>query len=112
MKKWLAGSALALLLTAAGGAQAGCCGWGNDDPYDDNDWPEWTPMYWMEEFFDDDDDYPPPYGYGYPPPPPAYGYGYPPPPPGYGYPPPSPAGSYGPPPGMAPPPAPGGYPPP
>ena len=30
--------------------------------YDDNDWPEWTPMYWMEEMMDewdndDDDDY-------------------------------------------------------
>ena len=40
---------------------------GNDCPpweYDCNDWPEWTPMYWMEEFsneFDDDDDY---YRYG------------------------------------------------
>lgn len=38
-----------------------------DDWYDDdNDWPEWTPMYWMEEFADaiddDDDDY---YGGGY-----------------------------------------------
>jgi hypothetical protein len=32
--------------------------------YDDNDWPEWTPMYWMEEMMDewddnDDDNYPP-----------------------------------------------------
>lgn len=28
--------------------------------WDESDWPEWTPMYWMEEFmdsFDDDDDY-------------------------------------------------------
>ncbi|SIN70202.1 hypothetical protein SAMN05443662_0148 [Sulfurivirga caldicuralii] len=55
-------------------ASAGCCGFGNDGPWDDNDWPEWTPMYWMEEFadeFDDDDDYygPPPWAYaGYPPP--------------------------------------------
>ncbi|HIJ22307.1 MAG TPA: hypothetical protein HPP65_02990 [Gammaproteobacteria bacterium] len=34
--------------------------------YDDNDWPEWTPMYWMEEMMDewdnnDDEDY---YRYG------------------------------------------------
>ena len=40
---------------------------GDDCPpwaYDCNDWPEWTPMYWMEEMsneFDDDDDY---YRYG------------------------------------------------
>lgn len=41
---------------------------GNDCPpweYDCNDWPEWTPMYWMEEMSDewddDDDDY---YRYG------------------------------------------------
>ncbi len=58
---------------------------GDDCPpweYDCNDWPEWTPMYWMEEFsdeFDDDDDY---YRYGgapwgrpmpYGPPPMPYG---------------------------------------
>jgi hypothetical protein len=42
---------------------------GNDCPpwvYDCNDWPEWTPMYWMEEMsdeFDDNNDY---YGYGGP----------------------------------------------
>jgi hypothetical protein len=40
-------------------------GWfGNDNGWDDSDWPEWTPMYWMEEMFDsfdDDDDY---YRYG------------------------------------------------
>jgi hypothetical protein len=36
---------------------------GGDCPpweYDCNDWPEWTPMYWMEEMsdeWDDDDDY-------------------------------------------------------
>jgi hypothetical protein len=31
---------------------------GNDCPpweYDCNDWPEWTPMYWMEEFSDEFD---------------------------------------------------------
>ncbi|MBL7004098.1 MAG: hypothetical protein ISR69_08740 [Gammaproteobacteria bacterium] len=38
-----------------------CPPWVNDC----NEWPEWTPMYWMEEFaneMDDDDDY---YGGGY-----------------------------------------------
>jgi hypothetical protein len=57
---------------------------GDDCPpweYDCNDWPEWTPMYWMEEMENEwDDDYYGPYGYGpygYP----GYGYGY----PGYGY---------------------------
>ena len=29
---------------------------GNNNGYDDNDWPEWTPMYWMEEFFNNNDD--------------------------------------------------------
>jgi hypothetical protein len=29
--------------------------WSNNI-WDDNDWPEWTPMYWMEEFFGNDDD--------------------------------------------------------
>lgn len=56
-------------------------GWGNFNNnrfngYDDNDWPEWTPMYWMEEMFDNDNDryrgryrpaYPPsPYANAYP----------------------------------------------
>jgi hypothetical protein len=61
--------------------------WDNDDwddPWDDNDWPEFTPMYWMEEFADemddDDDDYwrygpRPYYGGGYAPRP-YYGGGY------------------------------------
>lgn len=38
-------------------------------PYADNDWPVWTPMYWMEEIFDNDrfgnstrNMYPYPYG--------------------------------------------------
>jgi len=95
MKKIL----LALLLaTAATGAQASdWFGGGNNGewkmgpngPYwDESDWPEWTPMYWMEEFmdsFDDDDDwggnrfgfggynYGSPYGGGYGQAP--YGYG-------------------------------------
>lgn len=64
---------------------------GNDCPpweYDCNDWPEWSPMYWMEEMsdeFDDNDDdwryggrgYGGPYGGGpYGPPPMPYGGGY------------------------------------
>ena len=49
-------------LTSAGLANAGGGDWkmGPFGPYwDDNDWPEYTPMYWMEEFMnqlDDDDD--------------------------------------------------------
>jgi len=83
MKKLTIALLLALFATTA---QADFFG-GNDGewkmgpygPYwDESDWPEWTPMYWMEEFFDswddDDDDY---YGGGY------GGYGM---PPGYGYP--------------------------
>ncbi len=47
----------------------------NDCPpwaYDCNDWPEWTPMYWMEEFSNemDNDNYGYGGGYGAP-----YGYG-------------------------------------
>ena len=44
-------------------ASADMFGGSNDCPpweYDCNDWPEWTPMYWMEEMsneWDDDDDY-------------------------------------------------------
>ena len=107
-------------------AAAGCCGFGHDNPWDDNDWPEWTPMYWMEEFADDLDDdngyYPPPWAYGgYPPPPPYYYYGAPPAygPPTYdtprGYAPPPPPPGYAPPPpppGFAPPPPPPGFEPP
>lgn len=54
-------------------------GWGGNDYWDDNDWPVFTPMYWMEEMFDEwdddywDDDY---YRYG-----PGYGWGG----PGYGW---------------------------
>jgi hypothetical protein len=72
-------AAAALLASSTAMAQF----WGGDRYYDGygnyNDWPVWTPMYWMEEFFDNgfwnNDDYG--YGgYGYAP----YGYGAP-----YGY---------------------------
>ncbi len=91
---------------------------GKDCPpweYDCNDWPEWTPMYWMEElsdsFDDNNNDY---WRYGYAPygPPPVYGpapygpppgvvapYGRPLPPPGFA---PAPYGRPVPPPGFAP----------
>lgn len=49
-----------LLISA--NATAGWFG-SNNNAWDDNDWPEWTPMYWMDEMmneFDSDDDY---YGY-------------------------------------------------
>lgn len=51
------------MVMGMGSAQAGWFGSNNswNDYYDDNDWPEWTPMYWMEEMMDefdnDDDDY-------------------------------------------------------
>lgn len=46
-------------------ASAGWFG-SNNNGWDDNDWPVWTPMYWMDEMmneWDDDDDYYGPYGY-------------------------------------------------
>ena len=65
MKKALLRTAVTTaLLALASTAHAGFFN-DNNDPWDDNDWPEWTPMYWMEEFMDewddDDDDY---YRYG------------------------------------------------
>lgn len=50
----LAVAGLALLMSTAS-VQAGW--FGNDNYWDDDDWPEWTPMYWMDEMFNDDDDY-------------------------------------------------------
>jgi len=82
-------------------AQANWFGSGNNGewkmgpygPYwDESDWPEWTPMYWMEEFMDSWDDnndnwnyygnYGAPYGGGYN----MNPYGYMPPAGGYNYP--------------------------
>jgi len=71
MKKLL----LALLLaTAATGTYASdFFGGGNDGewkqgpygPYwDESDWPEWTPMYWMEEFMNEWDNNDDEWGYG------------------------------------------------
>ncbi len=85
MKKLIVASALASILSVG---SVNASWWGNDDPWDDNDWPVFTPMYWMEEMFDewDDNDWDwrgyGPYGYGAP-----YGYGVPYAPYGYGMPP-------------------------
>lgn len=87
------------------GSNSGEWKMGPNGPYwDENDWPEWTPMYWMEEFMNSWDDnnnwggnsfgfgnnnygYGVPYGaspygygqapYGYAAPYGGYGYGYP-----------------------------------
>ena len=60
MNKYVISVIAALSLMGASVANAGWFGSNNswDDYYDDNDWPEWTPMYWMEEMMDewDDDD--------------------------------------------------------
>jgi hypothetical protein len=81
MKKILSISMGALLLAASLNASAfwgnNNNGWGNGGGY--NDWPVFTPMYWMEEMSDqwDDDNYGggygAPYGGGYGAP---YGGGY------------------------------------
>ena len=65
MKKIVGVSLGAALLAASLNASA-WWGWGGDDYYGYNDWPVWTPMYWMEEMSDawDDDYYDGPYGYG------------------------------------------------
>ena len=76
MKKILSISLGALMLAASLNASAfwgnnGNNGWGNGGGY--NDWPVFTPMYWMEEMsdsWDNNDDY---YGGGYGP---GYGPGY------------------------------------
>jgi hypothetical protein len=51
MKKWMAIATAALTLGLAQSASAGWNdSWGNGNGY--NDYPTWTPMYWMEEMFD------------------------------------------------------------
>ena len=71
MKKIITLSILSLLMTTAQanffGSNDGEWKMGPNGPYwDESNWPEWTPMYWMEEFMDswddDDDNY---YGGGY-----------------------------------------------
>ncbi len=100
MKKVSLLAVLASALVASGSASADWFGdrWGGGNGY--NDWPTWTPMYWMEEMTDSMDsngfggrnnNYAPygygapvaPYGYGAPAP---YGYGAPVAPYGYGAP--------------------------
>jgi opacity protein-like surface antigen len=79
MKKVAFSVVAALSLMAASAANASWFGGNNNSygGYDDNDWPEWTPMYWMEEMMDewdnnDDEDY---YRYGGQGFAPRYGYG-------------------------------------
>lgn len=93
MKKLIFAIALAGLVSS--NAHASWWG-GNDGPWDYNDYPVWTPMYWMEEMWGNDDYwdyYGPwgggpwggygapwayaPYGNGYGYQPYGYGYGYP-----------------------------------
>lgn len=68
MFKYIKALLVGLMLMFSYSAQADFFG-SNDCPpwaYDCNDWPEWTPMYWMEEMsneFDNNNDY---YGYGAP----------------------------------------------
>jgi hypothetical protein len=61
MKKFLIGLALVLATSSANanffGGNDGEWKMGPNGPYwDESDWPEWTPMYWMEEFMDSFDD--------------------------------------------------------
>ncbi len=77
MKKIAFSVVAAAALMASNVASAGWFGNNNDMyGYDDNDWPEWTPMYWMEEMMDewdndDDEDFYRYGGYGFAP---RYGY--------------------------------------
>lgn len=61
MKKLLIGLSLLALSASANAdffnSNSGEWKMGPYGPYwDESDWPEWTPMYWMEEFFNSDDD--------------------------------------------------------
>lgn len=89
MKKKFKGILIASMLALSGNAVA----WWGGNGWDWNPWPVWTPMYWMDEMFNDDDYYGyGPYG-GYAPSPYGFpGHGYAPTPWGYGY----PGGGYGP----------------
>jgi hypothetical protein len=69
MKKIILGLSIFLAATAANadffGSNNGEWKMGPYGPYwDESDWPEWTPMYWMEEFMDEWDDDDDQYGYG------------------------------------------------
>lgn len=62
MKKIIVGLAIAFFAATANagdffGGDDGEWKMGPYGPYwDESDWPEWTPMYWMEEFMDEWDD--------------------------------------------------------
>lgn len=81
MSRFLRTAAVSLFLLVSYNAQASNDFFGGDDcppwAYDCNDWPVWTPMYWMEEMsneWDNNNDYYPYGGYGYGQPPmPYYG---------------------------------------
>lgn len=107
MKKVSLLAVLAATLVASGSASADWFGdrWGSGNGY--NDWPVWTPMYWMEEMADSVDNNGwggRNNGYGYGMPPAQYGYGMPAPMAPYGYAP-APVAPYG----YGMPPAPYGY---
>ena len=51
MKKTILTTSLCISLNASAFLDFNSYGPG----YDDNDWPVWTPMYWMEEMFGDND---------------------------------------------------------
>jgi hypothetical protein len=55
MKKRLLTTIAAIALATTSTAYASWFGSNNNSygGYDDNDWPEWTPMYWMEEMMDE-----------------------------------------------------------
>lgn len=71
MRKFLTASAI-VLITFSANINAFWGGNNSNDPWDDNDWPVWSPMYWMEEMSDefDNNSWSGGNGYGYQP----YGY--------------------------------------
>ncbi|MBF0266018.1 MAG: sulfur globule protein CV1 [Gammaproteobacteria bacterium] len=65
-----------LLLVFSTNSNAWWGGMNSSDPWDENDWPVWSPMFWMEEMsdeFDNNNKWNNRYGNGYRP----YGYGQP-----------------------------------